>query len=297
MPLIVRPASAADLPAACRALFARSAFADVAADRFRQMITGGEIDPAGVILAADGDAVCGAMFAFRLGGGQAAVWPPAADDPPTEDALVAGACEWVCREPTSVIQAIVRPVEVPRTPPLVRAGFRRVTRLAYLARAAAPSVPPSGELQFHPVAAVTPSLAELLVRTYQGTLDVPELNGRRTGEDVLAGYQAAADRPPRWWRIDHAGEAVGLLLLSPTDERATELTYLGLVPAARGRGWGRQALRFALAAAGDVVLNVDARNEPALRLYRAAGFREYDRREVFLFFPANENPIEANGVT
>ncbi len=288
MPLLVTSASADDLPSACRALFAPSAFVDLAAARFQEMLARGELDAAGVIVVKDGAAVRGAIFAYRLGGGQAAVWLPSATDPETQDALMAGVLAWLHREPTAVIQALVRPAELPRTPPLVRAGFRHITRLAYLTRTASPVPPPLGTLRFHPVVAVTPAFAALLTRTYEGTLDVPELNGRRTGEDILTGYLAECDgQPPMWWQVDRDGTAVGLLLLSRTDDpRTTELTYLGLVPEARGRGVGREVLQFALARTDlDVVLNVDIRNDPALRLYRAADFHEYDCREVFLLFP------------
>jgi ribosomal protein S18 acetylase RimI-like enzyme len=72
-----------------------------------------------------------------------------------------------------------------------------------------------------------------------------------------------------------------------------ELAYLGLVPAARGRGLGRPLVRFALgraeaAAAEWVTLSADVRNDPALKLYRAHGFREYDRQHVYLWPPESE---------
>ncbi|QEL15331.1 GNAT family N-acetyltransferase [Limnoglobus roseus] len=289
MPFIATPASADERPQACRVLFAHTAFADLAADRFQEMISRGELDPAGLIVAKAGGTICGAIFAYRIGGGQAAIWLPSATDVKMQDVLVAGVVDWIRREPTNVIQAIVRQAELPRTPPLVRAGFQNVTRLVFLTREASPCQSPRGRLQFHAETVVTPSFAELLTRTYDGTLDVPELNGRRTGEDILAGYLAACEsHPPQWWWVERDGESVGVLLLSPTDDpRTTELTYLGLVPEFRGQGLGREVLRFALAAAGrrSVCLNVDERNEPALRLYRAANFYEFDRREVFLLFP------------
>jgi ribosomal-protein-alanine N-acetyltransferase len=71
-----------------------------------------------------------------------------------------------------------------------------------------------------------------------------------------------------------------VLLLARTAAHGTaELVYLGLVPAARGRGLGdivmRQALHIvgASGVANTLALAVDAGNAPALRLYHRHGMR------------------------
>jgi ribosomal protein S18 acetylase RimI-like enzyme len=76
------------------------------------------------------------------------------------------------------------------------------------------------------------------------------------------------------------------LLISPDDE-AWELTYLGVVPEARRRGFGISMTRHAqwlarVAGARRMTLAVDAANEPAIAVYSAAGFAAWDRRCVFL---------------
>jgi ribosomal protein S18 acetylase RimI-like enzyme len=67
---------------------------------------------------------------------------------------------------------------------------------------------------------------------------------------------------------------------------AWEVIYLGLTPAARGRGLGRAAIRHALdLARGQATvleLAVDLRNTPAVRLYRSCGFTPRDHRSVHL---------------
>jgi ribosomal protein S18 acetylase RimI-like enzyme len=77
-----------------------------------------------------------------------------------------------------------------------------------------------------------------------------------------------------------------LLLSEALDRDSWEVAYLGLTPAARGRGLGRAALAHALELARRYVprleLAVDARNRPACRLYRSAGFIPFDRRTVHL---------------
>ena len=65
-----------------------------------------------------------------------------------------------------------------------------------------------------------------------------------------------------------------------------ELVYMGIVPAARGQGFGWQILQFALwqaelGKAERLVLAVDEDNEHALRTYRRAGLVVWDRRTVY----------------
>ena len=66
-----------------------------------------------------------------------------------------------------------------------------------------------------------------------------------------------------------------------------EVSYLGLVPAARRRGLAGALIRFAdrVASTGGyrtLNVSVDVRNTPAMKLYARHGFIEYDRREVWL---------------
>jgi ribosomal protein S18 acetylase RimI-like enzyme len=66
-----------------------------------------------------------------------------------------------------------------------------------------------------------------------------------------------------------------------------ELVYMGLVPAGRGRGLGRELVRFAQMLASEanceeLTVAVDARNAPALAIYQRAGLVEFDRRRVLL---------------
>ena len=103
--------------------------------------------------------------------------------------------------------------------------------------------------------------------------------------DVLAGYRATGSHDPqRWLLVRHEGRDVGCLLLSDYPEQGNvELVYMGVVPEARGEGWGmhiaRQAQWLARQAGRPrLVLAVDAANAPALRIYLALGFRPWDRR-------------------
>ncbi len=123
--------------------------------------------------------------------------------------------------------------------------------------------------------------------TYQQTRDCPQLNGVRDVEDVLAGYRAAGVFDAgRWLIVRHAGTDVGCLLLTDFPEHDNwELTYMGVAPSARGNGWGIEMVRYAqwrarLAGRSRLVLAVDAANDPAIRMYVAAGFQAWERRTV-----------------
>ena len=77
-----------------------------------------------------------------------------------------------------------------------------------------------------------------------------------------------------------------MILTEHPDGETWELVYMGVVPAARGSGFGRQIVNFAFAqtaagGAGRLVLAVDRANAPALAMYRAARFVGWDRRTVY----------------
>jgi GNAT superfamily N-acetyltransferase len=128
-----------------------------------------------------------------------------------------------------------------------------------------------------------------LLASYEDTLDCPELNDARTADDIMAGYRAMPGcRPDCWWLAWHQGRPAGVLLLTEHGSPAQwDLTYLGVVRAARGCGVGRALTQKALDAAHaagalQMTLTLDARNGPAERLYRDCGFEAFDQRQVYL---------------
>lgn len=173
---------------------------------------------------------------------------------------------------------------------LVEAGFEYVADLLYLACTEFPSSQPRLDLKLEPYSPANHlRLLALLEQTYQGTLDCPRLNGVRRAEDVLASYRFSGQfDPARWFVASDAGEDLGCLLLGdhPANEQ-WELIYVGLTPAARGRGFGRQLVRQAQwltrrSGRARLVLSVDAGNGPALGLYASEGFVAWDRRAIYL---------------
>jgi GNAT superfamily N-acetyltransferase len=121
---------------------------------------------------------------------------------------------------------------------------------------------------------------QLVDQTYVDTLDVPELNGIRDSSNTLVGYAACLPESQRhrpWWILRHPnGESIGCLLLCPYSDFA-ELVYVGLVPGSRGKGYSRSIMQFAHdwtleRGLHRMVLAVDYRNEPAIRIYRLLGY-------------------------
>jgi mycothiol synthase len=184
----------------------------------------------------------------------------------------------------ALIQAMFDPTRQLEIAATVDAGFRHLARLRFmegeLARLVRQEPAYPDRVSIETCGRSDPNeLAELLARTYVGTLDCPGLAGLRRTEDVLAGHRASGRFDPDLWcmlRLD--GRPSGLSLLNPNpDAGCTELVYFGLVPEARGRGLATSLLRHSLARIGSeapsrIALAVDDRNAAALRLYRRHGF-------------------------
>lgn len=254
------------------------------------LLADGGLDPDGLLVATDpAGTISGAMLAQPLPGNAGLVWPPEADTPEAAEALTGSAVAWLRARGCRFGQALLTPEELPAAAPLLQHGFRHITRLWNLRRPVATEIsPPDGLSLVEFDAENRATFVQTLLATHTGTRDCPELNGIRTADEVLAGHRAAGYAPGRWWLACAAGEPVGVLLLGDGPTAADrELAYVGVVPSARGRGTGRalvtRALTLAAAeGAAAVTLAVDARNDPAARLYRGLGFRPFDAREVLL---------------
>ncbi len=172
------------------------------------------------------------------------------------------------------------------------AGFTHAADLAYLGADVDPRLAKheATGLHFVPVEAhERAAFAELVERTYEGTLDCPALNGLRPALEVLDEYAAIGQSGMSLWqRAVQRNADVGCLLLADhPSQNQVELVYMALLPQARGRGLGGQLVRESLRIAAvlgrkRIVLAVDAANRPAAAQYEAAGFREWERRSAFV---------------
>ena len=199
-----------------------------------------------------------------------------------------------------MIQALLTP-DLPReAEPLLAVGFRHVSDLLYLGSMAEefPREKPCTALEFDPYSpALHDRLARLVEATYVDTLDCPAVNGVREIDDVLLGYRATGEFESRHWLIvRHGSLDIGCLIVANHPGQDTcELIYMGVLPEARGRGWGILMVRYAQWLASQsgqsrLVLAVDAANEPALRMYAFTGFRAWDKRSVFVKVLGEKEP-------
>ncbi|MEZ6138435.1 MAG: GNAT family N-acetyltransferase [Pirellulaceae bacterium] len=137
-------------------------------------------------------------------------------------------------------------------------------------------------------------MAKLIVQTFIGTLDCPQLNGLRSETQVLDGFLGGrALREQNYWeilRID--GLIAGCVLLSRASANVAELVYMALLPEYRGQRMGNLLIQRGLELsqrlqAEFMALAVDENNWPALRLYANSGFRPHCRLAVCWLPPAN----------
>ena len=270
----------------------------------------------------------GALLTQALAGRAAGVWAPevmpSLTRSSTASALVSAAlCDFKARG-FCIIQAVLDESASHRAAhDLTRGGMPRVTELLYLERDTQIPLPPSivnksgkgpftagsswtdpdrlnaaatdltcpTQLEWRPFEPVYQrEFRELLKATYTSSLDMPELEGVRSLDDIIESHRATGRFVADRWQLGQIPGspdiAVVLLLSEVADRNAWEVVYLGLTPAARGRGLGRVAIAHALEMARPHVsrleLAVDIRNLPATRLYESTGFVPFDRRSVHL---------------
>ena len=250
-----------------------------------------------VTLAAEGhNGPCGSITAQVLPGRVASVTPPQTSDSgdrgETARNLVIQLNAELHAEGVQLAQSLLAPEDLEGAKALRVGGYEHASDLLYMAAEAASFPDQSLALPFDLVPITTNDHARLeriVDATYVGTLDCPRIDGLRATADVIAGYRAVGESGDRLWRIVHAeNEDVGCLLLADhSSTRQYEVVYVGLKPEVRGRGWGLELTRHAqwIARQADckrLVLAVDAANEPAIRIYAAAGFRAWDRQAVWI---------------
>ncbi len=286
-----------DRPAALSLAFSRMAEVERTAtiQRASLLLAKGTWTGDGIWIAREGAHLVGVVIAQPLRGASCLFWLPVAR-PDCADALIAAALAWCKSRGCIIAQAFYSPDQAEWIDPFLRNGFQRITRLHHLeydfllnAETDADAV---GDLQFESCDPKMPAeFGATLLKTYEDSLDCPELDGRRNIDEILAGHRGeGVHHPDCWWLARHNGEAVGVLLLTEiVNQTIWEIAYLGITPAHRGQGWGRTLTLHALTAlrkrnAKRLTLAVDARNTPARHLYESLGFTENEPMDVVLCF-------------
>ena len=198
--------------------------------------------------------------------------------------VIEAVCDQLAGQDVHLVQALIDPADSDGRDLFGNHRFREMAELLYLhaqvARALPEVILPNGfwwrsySDQTHPL------FERVIQESYQQSLDCPALNGMRTIGDVVAGHRASGEFDPRFWfLLSEADRPCAVVMLSrvPRTDMA-ELVYLGLSPAARGRGIGDLMIRQAFHAVREMnlarlTLAVDSKNTPALRLYYRHGMQ------------------------
>ena len=282
---------------ALRMVFQHLGQADLAAV-VAGLLEGANHDPTpltGLLVARRGKELVGAVWAQSQPGATAVVWPPqivSGEQESTAVVLLDAALALMRQRRVCLAQSLLISDFDPGVARLKAVGFKYLAKLFYLASTQAnfPEAPPASRLTFEAYREANHlRLAATIVKTYEATRDCPALEGQRRIDDVLAGYRATGVFNPNHWLLArYQGEDIGCALLAdhPGADQY-ELVYMGLVPAARGKSFGREIVKQAqwmteLAGRPRLVLAVDADNRPALEMYRSCGFVMWNERTVYI---------------
>ena len=295
----------------CRAESLELAFGHVGPDQRRRQIveTYTHTSPPGVapfdgLIGAwrDGRLV-GVIFSQVAPGKTAVVWlPRLVDGEPNATAalLYTATWEFLTRKQVMLAQVMVSTVRQNEAAMLQLGGFCHLADLLYLVSLEAefPVEIPNMQWNFESYCVAHHNRwTEILTATFEDTHDCADLHDMRSSDDVLAGYRSTGVFDPNLWLIARRQQhVVGCLLVADHPQHENmELLYLGLVPEARGRGWGKRLARQAQwlarrAGRRQLVLAVDAANAPALQTYTSVGFQAWQRRRLFV------RPIPSDGI-
>ena len=279
--MIVRRARPDERPATLARLFAgRSADPAAAA---AAVIGDAAVSLDRLLVAVDRDRIVGGQLTVHQNDRSAMFWPPAADSPAAADVLLAAAVRQADAAGVRVGQCLRQPGH-DDGPRLTAAGFEHITDLVYLSCALA-GRRGGREPTTAWIDADGDRWAALFERASDGSRDVPEADGLRTGAETLAGWRSDAGFDADLWR--RWGNDGLALALRQSALAACEIAYLGVVAGRRGSGLGRRLLddllsRCEATGAASAFVSCDARNGPAWNLYRSAGFETEDRQELWL---------------
>jgi mycothiol synthase len=251
--------------------------------------------PAGLWVGHCGNRFAAALLVQRTSGETALVSAPrvtAKEPVETARRFLAAILAQLAADGVKLLQALVKRGQSTDALLLAELEFRHACDLSFMVSLARsfPDAPPAGSLEYVPYSpAFEGRLAAVIERTYQNSLDCPQVDGLRTLADVLAGYRATGVfDPSRWLIVRHDARDVGCLLLADHPRsNQWELIYMGVAIEVRGKGFGLEIVRHAQwlarqAGRERLVLAVDAANAPAVAAYAAAGFVEWDQRSMFL---------------
>lgn len=201
-------------------------------------------------------------------------------------------CAAFARRDVHLAQVLVDPGNYPARRLFNQCGFSDLAELLYLQANVRHVPPPTMPMGFswETYSPVThPAFIETIQQSYIDSLDCPALTGLRSMEDVIASHKASGEFDPNQWFLlrEQQTPVAALLLAEAPRSDAMELVYLGLTPAARGRGLGALLLRKAMWVTQERGISrlscaVDATNTPALKLYYRHGMERVGSKQALI---------------
>jgi ribosomal protein S18 acetylase RimI-like enzyme len=256
----------------------------------------------GLIGAWRGDRLVGVIFSELAQDRTAILWlPRLVEDEPQTTAKSLCKAMWnlLAKHHISYAQSLLPTVTPTELNLLEHGGFGHLTNLLYLISQhnTFPTTRPETALDLQPYCVnEQKKWEEVFEATCVDTLDCASWQDARSSKDILQGYQGAETFAPSLWLLaSYQQQPVGcVMLMHHATHNNMELQYLGLIPAMRGRGFGRQLARHAqwlahCAGSERLILAVDAANKPAIQTYTALGFQTWQRRRLYVrpITPAN----------
>ena len=249
------------------------------------------------MVALTGDMPVGVLMFFPSDDGSANLSAPTlAPDVPEKTAsrlihqVVLAASEW----DIETLHFVAQTDSESEAPPFIKAGFELAAKLVFMEHrpeADDTSMNLSEELQFD---TFCPEIEErfrrTVLRTFEGTTDCRNLKRtERMDRDILVGYRRKGDFDPSlWWLVTAGDEPAGCLLLNRcAHERCFEISYIAVVPEHRGKGYGEQLVRKAVAKCAKLspdwplTLAADTENRYVLSIYHRLGFERTCVKPVY----------------
>lgn len=232
--------------------------------------------------------LCGAAYAEHNGGDVGTVSGPWTENPAdilVATRLIAKQTQWC--ESESGVAAIQSMQPNKRWSALFKAAlFRQAASIDILQADTSDtaSEKPATDFTLRPIDSNDLiELAALVELTFTDSLDCPGVVQQRSiAQSVQNMLHRSHGVFDHWFFIDGAadGRCHGCLLLAH-HKSEFELIYMGLEPSARGRRWGDQMAQMAKwitqqHGCDDLIVAVDAGNEPALNCYTRQGFHNRD---------------------